>query len=56
VHQADGGAVGRGATVKIDPLDQGTGAIADTDDGDTDFSHGKKEILPAALGLGQDTK
>ena len=42
--------------VKVDPLDQGTSAIANPDDGDTDFSHGKKEILPTAGGLGQDTK
>lgn len=56
VHQANGGAVDRGAAVKIDSLDERTGTIADSDDGDTDFSHAKKQILPAALSLRQDTK
>src|SRR5262249_553638 len=54
VHQADGAAVDPGAAVEVDSLDERTGAITDSDDGDTDLSHGKKEILPAALRLGQD--
>lgn len=54
VHQADGTAVNIGTAVKIDPLDERAGAVTDSDDGDTDFSHGQKEILPAARRLGQD--
>jgi hypothetical protein len=54
VHQADGGAIDRGATVKIDTLDERTGTVAHSDDGDTNLSHGKKEILPGAMSLGQD--
>src|SRR6266403_1926173 len=54
VHQADGGAVDRGTVVKVDSLEEGTGAIAHSNDGDTNLSHGKKEILPAAVRLGQD--
>ena len=54
VHQADAGAIGGGAAVEIDTLDERTGTVAHPDDGDTDFSHGKKEILPAAKRLGQD--
>jgi len=56
VHQADRAAVDAGPAVEIDSLDERTGTIADSDDGDTDFSHGKKEILPAGVSLGQDAK
>jgi len=49
VHEAHSGAIGRGAAVKIDPLDERAGTIAHSNDGDSDFSHGKKEILPGAL-------
>ena len=50
-------AVGLGlAAVELDALDERTGAVAYANDGDTDFSHGKKEILPAAVSLGQDAK
>lgn len=54
MHQADGTAVDPGTAVKIDSLDERTGTIADSNDGDSDFSHEEKEILPVALGLGQD--
>lgn len=56
VHKADGAAIDPRTTVKINALDEGTGTIPDPYDGDTDFSHWKKEILPAAPRLGQDTK
>jgi hypothetical protein len=55
VHQADGRAIGGGAAVEVDTLDERTGTVAHSDDGDTNFSHGKKEILPGAVSLGQDT-
>src|SRR6184192_1907544 len=54
VHQADGGAIDGGTAIKIDTLDERTGTVAHSDDGDTNLSHGKKEILPAAERLGQD--
>ena len=56
MHKADGAAVDPRAPIEIDTLDKGTGAITDTDNGDSNLSHGKKEILPAAVSLGQDTK
>ena len=56
VHQAHGAAIDPGAPVKIDPLDKRAGTIAHSDDGDTDFSHWKNEILPAAVSFGQDAK
>jgi hypothetical protein len=40
--------------VKVDSLEEGTGTVAHSNDGDTNLSHGKKEILPAAVRLGQD--
>lgn len=55
VHQADGGTIDGGAAVKIDTLDERTGTVAHSDNGDTNLSHGKKEILPEAVSLGQDT-
>jgi hypothetical protein len=55
MHEAYGAAVYSGTAVEINALNERTSAIADSDDGDTDFSHGKKEILPVALRLGQDT-
>jgi hypothetical protein len=40
VHQADiGGAVSRGAPVKIDPLQKRTETVPDPDDSDSDFIH-----------------
>jgi hypothetical protein len=51
MHQPYGAvpiAITVGTTVKIDPLDERTGAVAYADYGDTNFSHAKKEILPAA--------
>ena len=54
VHQADGGAIDGGTAIKIDTLDERTGTVAHSDDGDTNLSHGKKEILPGAMSLGQD--
>jgi hypothetical protein len=56
MHQTHRASVDPGAAVKIDPLNERTGTIADSDDSDTDLSHGKKEILPAAVRLGQDGK
>ena len=56
VHEADGGAIDRRAAVKIDSLNERAGTIAHPNDGDSDFSHWKKEILPAAVSLGQDAK
>ena len=46
VHEAHGGAVGGGAAVKIDPLDERAGTIAHSNDGDSDFSHGKRKSYP----------
>ena len=42
VHQSDAGAVGRRAVIKIYSLDERTGAISHSDDGDSYFSHLKK--------------
>jgi len=54
MHQADGAAVNPGAALEIDALNERAGTVADSDYGDANFSHGKKEILPVALGSGQD--
>src|ERR1700719_1890984 len=54
VHQPDRGAIDGGASIKIDTLDERTGTVAHSNDGDTNLSHGKKEILPAAVRVGQD--
>jgi hypothetical protein len=56
MHKANGGAISQGALVKINALDERTGAVAHADNGNSDFSHGKNEILPAVEGVGQDTK
>src|SRR5215469_1274848 len=54
MHQADGRAIEGGTAVKVNPLNEGTGTVADADNGNTNFSHVKKEILPATSRLGQD--
>ena len=41
VHQADAGAVDRGAVVKVDSLDKRAGTVSDADDCDSYFSHFK---------------
>ena len=54
MHEPDGGAIDGGAAVEINALNERAGTVADSDYGDANFSHGKKEILPVAVGLGQD--
>ena len=39
VHQSDAGAVAGGPAIKIDSLDERTGAVANADNGDSYFSH-----------------
>ena len=39
MHQPDAGAVIRRTAVKGDPLNQGTGTIADANDCDANFAH-----------------
>ena len=56
MHEAHSGAIDGRAAVKVNSLDERAGTIAHSNDGDSDFSHGKKEILPGAIGLGQDAK
>ena len=41
MHEAHGSAVSGGPAVKVDSLNQRTGTVADSNDGDSDFSHGK---------------
>ena len=56
VHEPHGGAIDGGAAVEVNSLDERAGTIAHSDDGDTNFSHWEKEILPAAISLEQDAK
>ena len=56
VHETHGCAIDGGAAVEVDSLDERAGTIAHSDECDTNFSHREKEILPAAMSLGQDTK
>src|SRR5262249_25477989 len=39
VHQANAGAIGRGAIIKIDSLDKRAGTISNSHNGDSYFSH-----------------
>jgi hypothetical protein len=58
VHEPDACTVGAGITVEADSLDKRAGAVAHTDDCDSDFTHGgfeKRQIAPS-LALGQDVK
>ena len=56
MHEAHGGAIDGRAAVEVHSLNERAGTIAHSNDGDSDFSHGQKEILPGAIGLGQDAK
>jgi hypothetical protein len=52
MHQTDTGSIA-GASVKVNPLNQGAGAIADTNDGDSDFIHAKRGTLDGGQSSGQ---
>src|SRR5215471_3130919 len=53
MHEAHGGAIDRRAAVKVDSLDERAGTIAHSDDGDSDFSHGKRKSYPEQLAWGK---
>jgi len=39
VHQAGSAAIAVGPAIKIDSLNKGTGTVAHSDNGDSDFAH-----------------
>jgi len=41
MHESDASAVAGGASVKVYPLNQRTGAVTNTDNSDSDFSHSR---------------